>query len=210
VGVQERKEKVRSVKREEIIDAAERVFFAKGFLGATMDDMAKEAEYTKRTIYAYFDSKDELYNTVVLRAFQALTTAMISALSQVRLNSGSDKVVQIGQAYFNFALEQPAYFRIIHQFEQPATVKEGSLAEACCIEGRKSFDLLISALKEGIADGSVRADLNVMQTAFLLNAGLVGTIEMIHFKRNWLDEYGESPEELSKTMFSWMTRMIEK
>lgn len=191
------------------MDAAEQVFFDKGFLGATMDDVAKEAEYTKRTIYAYFDSKDELYTTVALRAFQALTAVIINALSQNSSENGAEKVVHIGQTYLNFALEQPGYFRIIHQFEQPGTMEKGTLTEACCIEGRRSFDLLISALKEGISDGSIRADLNVIETAFLLNAGLVGCIEMIHYKRNWLDEYGEKPEELSEAMFGWMIRLIK-
>ena len=52
---------VKMIKRNDIILAAEKVFFKKGYLNATMDDVTKEAGFSKRTIYKYFNSKEQLY-----------------------------------------------------------------------------------------------------------------------------------------------------
>ncbi len=55
-----------SAKRRDIIDGARRVFFDKGFDGASMDEVARAASVSKATIYVYFDSKEELFEALVL------------------------------------------------------------------------------------------------------------------------------------------------
>ncbi|QIB35376.1 TetR/AcrR family transcriptional regulator [Ancylobacter pratisalsi] len=52
-------------KRREIIDGARRVFFDKGFDGASMDEVARVAGVSKATIYVYFDSKEDLFAALV-------------------------------------------------------------------------------------------------------------------------------------------------
>lgn len=54
-----------SAKRRDIIDGARRVFFEKGFDGASMDEVAKAASVSKATIYVYFSSKEELFEALV-------------------------------------------------------------------------------------------------------------------------------------------------
>jgi AcrR family transcriptional regulator len=48
------------VRREQILDAAARVFTDKGTSAATVDDIAAVAGVAKGTIYPYFDSKEQL------------------------------------------------------------------------------------------------------------------------------------------------------
>ena len=72
MGIQERKERERERRRQQIIVAAKRVFSAKGFNKATMEDIAKEAELSPGTIYLYFKNKDELYASLSLRILQYL------------------------------------------------------------------------------------------------------------------------------------------
>lgn len=52
-------------KRREIIDGARRVFFDKGFDGASMDEIARASGVSKATIYVYFDSKEALFQSLV-------------------------------------------------------------------------------------------------------------------------------------------------
>jgi AcrR family transcriptional regulator len=47
-------------KKGEILDAATRVFAAKGFSSATTKDIANEADIGESTLYNYFDSKREI------------------------------------------------------------------------------------------------------------------------------------------------------
>jgi AcrR family transcriptional regulator len=46
--------------REAIIDAAERVIARNGFRKMTMEDLAREAGVSKRTVYMYFKSKEDV------------------------------------------------------------------------------------------------------------------------------------------------------
>ena len=47
--------------REELLAAARTVFLRRGFHGATLDEIADEAGYTKGAVYSNFVGKDDLY-----------------------------------------------------------------------------------------------------------------------------------------------------
>jgi AcrR family transcriptional regulator len=72
MGIQERKEREKERRRQQIIVAAKRVFSDKGFTKATMEDIATEAELSPGTLYLYFKNKDELYVSLSLRILQYL------------------------------------------------------------------------------------------------------------------------------------------
>ncbi|MFO7497199.1 MAG: TetR/AcrR family transcriptional regulator [Desulfobacterales bacterium] len=72
MGIQERKERERERRRQQIIVAAKRVFSDKGFSRATMEDIAKEAELSPGTLYLYFKNKDELYASLSIRILHYL------------------------------------------------------------------------------------------------------------------------------------------
>lgn len=52
-----------------LIDAAERVFSAKGFAAATADDIAAEAGVARSAIWRHFDDKSDLFGAAVLQPF---------------------------------------------------------------------------------------------------------------------------------------------
>jgi AcrR family transcriptional regulator len=67
MGIQERKEREKERRKQQIIVAAKRVFSKKGFNKATMEDIAKESELSPGTLYLYFKNKEELYASLSLR-----------------------------------------------------------------------------------------------------------------------------------------------
>ena len=60
-----RREKERLAHRAAILDAAERIFAAKGFPGATIAEIAREAEFAVGSIYNFFPGKRELAEAVM-------------------------------------------------------------------------------------------------------------------------------------------------
>jgi AcrR family transcriptional regulator len=72
MGIQERKERERERRRQQIMVAAKNVFFKKGLARSTMEDIAREAELSSGTLYLYFKNKDELYASLSLRILQYL------------------------------------------------------------------------------------------------------------------------------------------
>ncbi len=67
-----RKDRERQTRERAIIDAAERIFCSRGFEEASMDEIAASAEFTKRTVYQYFTSKEDLYFAVVLKGYRQM------------------------------------------------------------------------------------------------------------------------------------------
>lgn len=57
--------------RQRILDAALAEFAAKGLAGARVDEIAERAGANKRMLYAYFGNKDDLWLTVLERAYAA-------------------------------------------------------------------------------------------------------------------------------------------
>ena len=82
-----KKEKRKNNNKNEIVDAAERLFFSKGYDNSTMDEIAKEAGYTKRTLYSYFTSKEEIYEKIVERGYIILNNLFLEALDENKESS---------------------------------------------------------------------------------------------------------------------------
>lgn len=56
-------------KRRQIMEGARAVFLAGGFDGASMNDIARTAGVSKGTLYAYFESKDALFEAIIRNEF---------------------------------------------------------------------------------------------------------------------------------------------
>ena len=54
-------------KRQQILDGAKRCFLAQGFDGASMNDIVRAAGVSKGTVYAYFPSKEKLFEALIFR-----------------------------------------------------------------------------------------------------------------------------------------------
>lgn len=73
------------VRKQEIIDAAMRVFAEKGYEAASMKDIAGAADVVAGLCYHYFHSKQELYETAVTQYAQECSEAFISVFKQTHL-----------------------------------------------------------------------------------------------------------------------------
>jgi len=68
-----RREREKAAHRQEILDAAIKVFAEKGFHEATLDEVAQEAEFSKGTLYLYFSNKEDLLSTIVSDSLEKWT-----------------------------------------------------------------------------------------------------------------------------------------
>ena len=82
MGIQERKERERERRRQQIMVAAKRIFSEKGFSKTTMEDIAQQAELSPGTLYLYFKNKDELYASLSLRILQYLQIRLDNVLAE--------------------------------------------------------------------------------------------------------------------------------
>ena len=162
-----------------MIAAAEKLFTQYGFEQVTMDAVAKEAEFTKRTLYQYFPSKEDLFFAVVLRGFQQMS-AYTEAASE-RETSGFGKLRMVARAYYQFYKDYPGTFRLMAYV---GYVKSKGGTRSPKREEWMKFDDNIfhgfaKLIESGKADGSIRTDLDAAQTAYALAFLMTGFLNML-------------------------------
>lgn len=210
MGIAERKEREKQRRREEILNAAEKVFFSKGIKHATMDDVAKEAELSKGTLYLYFKSKEQIYLAINLRGLAILDEMFEKAV--LKYEKGIEKIRAIGRAYYRFYKEYPDYFNAFLYYEShEMNLKDkDSVAIECDTTGHKALDVVVEALKTGIADGTVRPDLDAFKTAIILWGCLTGVIQIFSMKGDHLrEEHGLKEEEIVEYSFVLIGHALE-
>ena len=82
MGTQERREREASQRREVILASAKRVFWQKGYQGATMPEIAAKAELAPGTLYLYFASKGALYAEILAGGYDLLRQRLARALAE--------------------------------------------------------------------------------------------------------------------------------
>jgi AcrR family transcriptional regulator len=191
MGVAERRERDKRRRYNEILDAAEKVFFKKGLRNSTMDEVAEAAELSKGTIYLYFKSKELLYMGINLRALEILRNRFSEAVRQAE--NGIGKVQEIGKAYIQYANEYPDYFNAMAYYESMDSrllggIFDDPLTERCHDVGMSVLQILADCLREGMSDGSIRSDIEPMRTAILLWAQSNGLILLLKSKADHFRE----------------------
>jgi AcrR family transcriptional regulator len=60
-----RKEREKLARQQEMLKAARELFIKKGYHETTLDDIARQSEFGKGTIYNYFSSKEDLFFSII-------------------------------------------------------------------------------------------------------------------------------------------------
>lgn len=114
MAIQERKQREKQQRRESIIDAAEILFFKKGYDNVTMKDIADEVELNRATIYLYFENKEALCFAVILKGMRILN-GMIK--KNVRRTTARRMINAVGSTYYMFFQMHPQYFNVYNYFQ---------------------------------------------------------------------------------------------
>ncbi|UZR93809.1 TetR/AcrR family transcriptional regulator [Chondrinema litorale] len=204
MGIKERRERERIRRNNEIVDAAEKVISKKGMQNTTMDDIAKEAELGKATIYGYYKSKEEILLEINKRAFNKLGEMFSSIYDDYE--TGLEKLNGIGRTYIQFAKDYPNYYQFISLFELGFTEKDPIESS---LNGQRCDNILINAIKDGQTDGSVRKDLKPEIVAKLLWSMTTGVMQLYKVKGDVLKEYkGIDEKELFEHYFLFLRNGI--
>lgn len=105
-----RKEREFARHRVEILDAAEEIFSEKGYISATMEEIAAKAEFAVGTLYKFFDNKANLYRETIVSRMRIMEHRVYDIL-----DSRNDPVTKLHR-YFQIRMdifwENPRFFRI--------------------------------------------------------------------------------------------------
>jgi AcrR family transcriptional regulator len=154
MGIEERKEREKRMRRQQIMDAAKKVFASKGFGGATVENITDEAELSPATLYLYFKNKDELFASLNLGMLEALIAKVENVRDQKNLSS-EKKIDELEKALYEVYLTDPLNVVNVLRFQSKERLRNLSPELASQIRDytQKYMKAIAEIFENGVQDG---------------------------------------------------------
>jgi TetR/AcrR family transcriptional regulator len=151
-----RKEREYQIRRGEILQAAAKLFGTKGYHATTMNEIAKEAEFSTGSLYNFFNNKEELYFSLLYEKVEELE----GFLKGVKEMSGTararfERMVEIILDYFEKEKDFFKVFAVYRDSFFEATLR-GDFAQQIRTKFITFIEDLASVAEEGISGGEFR------------------------------------------------------
>jgi AcrR family transcriptional regulator len=180
--------------RRAILDAATEEFIAKGFAGASVNEIADRANVNKRMLYHYFGKKDELYVAVLERVYFSLRSAQTQKLKVSDLSP-----VQAIEALIKFTwkyyIEHPEFLNLmmIENMQQGRYALQSERISGATVPLR---ELMQEVVKRGQDEGVFREDVDSFQLYLTIGALGATHIATRHTLSGLVGEDLTTPEQL--------------
>ena len=209
MGRENKKEAVAALHREKIMKAAETLFSQKGFEQTTIEDISKMSEYSRRTIYAYYESKDDILNHIIEKGLILLKSEIENAVQK-----NDDFISQykaICMAMVRYKNECP------HSSENIYKAKTDNLSFAdlsdagkhILVLGTEINDLLADFIENGKKKGIIRQEIITGLTVYILWAGMTSFIDLVQTKGKFIySQFSISESELFDYGFNQLINSI--
>lgn len=147
-------------KKAKIIEAARILFTEYGYKKVSMDEIAKQANVTKRTIYHYFKDKNELFQYFVSEELETMKKVFEAASEEDK--PISEKIINGLQKVLKFR-EEGALIKSIIKEEKLTGIKSDFISQY----DSEIIAYIEEKINKGINEGNIRK-CNANLTAFII------------------------------------------
>ena len=192
---QNKKESVAALHKENILSAAEKLFLEKGVASTTIDDISKLSEYSRRTIYVYYESKEDILYHIILKGLTILKDDLVVVLKQQK-----DFIKQywaICNAMEKYQANSPQSANSINQMKS-GDIDFNSIPQVILQifeSGTDINNLLADYVEQGKKQGIVRSDIEPMKTVYVMWGSITSLLSLVQNKGEFLEkEFSASKE----------------
>jgi AcrR family transcriptional regulator len=203
---EEKKKALAEFHRSTIQAAAENLFLENGVEATSLDEIARNAGYSKATLYAYFKSKADIWNKILLSAMKILKANVEDSISS---NSGAtEKYFALCDALVSFSDEYPLYFESLLGM---IPLEDDEVSRQIFKVGEEITDTVGYLIKQGVTEGAVRSDVKFPDITIMFWACISGMIRMSNQKEIYFSEKtGYEKKEFLRYGFEALLRSITK
>lgn len=150
--------------RQRILDAATEVFGTVGFQKATIQDIVALAGVSRPLFYRRFEDKKEVFQVVVDHLITEWNETLVDEVSRVR--GGTQEALRVlHEASLAYSRTRPLLHLVLTRDTQLLLETESDVID----RGARALRHLIEEiLRQGVADGEVRSDLEIQHMSDLL------------------------------------------
>lgn len=201
-----RREREKALHRQQIMDAAIKVFAEKGFHAATLEEIAQEAEFSKGALYLYFSNKEDLMYSILEDAFKVWSVFFKDIITGERkfreeitdmFNSVAEEIFKKPHLFALLSLQHAGFFKSISEEKRNEFIKKN-------IQFQSNFEI---RLKKAIENGEVRK-IPVEGITGMINGSLFSLIQN-RWNCQTLDELKNAIEVFIDTLFNGIGKKKE-
>jgi AcrR family transcriptional regulator len=115
MGIVERRERLRTQVRSDIIKTAKEIAREDGWTAVSIRKIAEVIEYSPPILYEYFESKDKLLEAVRVEGFDFLQAEYLKIKGH--FGNPQKQLAEVAQAIWNFAVKNPEVFQVMFNLE---------------------------------------------------------------------------------------------
>lgn len=172
MGSRERIARERQARTNLLLESAERLFVEKGFHDTSINDIAEDADFSRTSVYQYFNNKEEIYLCILERYTDLLTRRVLDATA--RASGVPEKIRAFVEGIRGVAREKPNFFQLFfiqrHQLEPRLSAELKNQLNA---RRRELENVFRDFYRQGIEKGEVR-DIGVKDASNLFFAQVTG------------------------------------
>lgn len=187
--------------QRKLLDAAIRLFSARGYHGVAVDQIVNAARVNKRMVYHYFGSKEGIYQAAFKEVYSRIGSAEFHAVERGR--SPREKLTRLLESYFEFLVANPEFTQLL-QWENAD--KGRNIGKQDHFLSKNTFmERFREIIQEGIATGEFR--LNIDVTHLLIH--FIGLCFIYHSNRYSLSQSLEIDLGDSKVRTAGLSQVLE-
>lgn len=205
------KKTIREANYKEIIESFESLLFENDneIEKVSMNDVASRADFTKRTLYKYFDGKNELLFEVMIRGYHTMHQYLDNAKTG---GSNTLELRTVAQAFYQFSKDHPHYFHLIMDYNTRQSDFENPSERVmeCYKLGQATMEYIVTAIQNGVSQGVFRQDLNILEATLQTWAFAVGVLNTMSLKLDYVHEYYKiDRDEFVTNAFEQIINMLQ-
>ena len=213
MGRENKKEAVAALHRQQILKAAEKLFTEKGFGQTTIGDISEASAYSRRTIYAYYESKEDILHHIVAAGLGQLEEDLTAVLN--RDDSFENRFLEICRAMQRYYCQCP---QSAGQVARGKTAGLQDNADQLTPVLRRILQLgseingmLADFLNQGKQEGTVRSDIKEEPSVYILWSSISGLLTLTQTKGAFLTgSLGMTEEQFLEYGFRQTLRSIQE
>lgn len=183
-----KKESVAALHRKAILEASEKLFIEKGFGETTISDISAASGYSRRTIYAYYLSKEDILHHIIVQGLSSLNNDI-----KIGMAESGDFI----KRYRSICSAMKKYYEDCPlSAESVITAETGKIAPEAPTPavrdilklGDEINDLLSRFIQDGKTSGAVRSDVEPMPTVYILWSSISSLLTLTGTKGRFLTQ----------------------
>jgi|AGTN01.2.fsa_nt_gi Transcriptional regulator len=200
------KEREKEQRRNDILDAAMKLFYAKGYDEVSMSDIAAKVGIKKPTLYLYFKNKESLFFAIVARAARVRNPLVRAEISKCK--TGDEKLKAAARVSTEIYVKHPEYSWADYFFRSGRFDLENTENEdikAILDLQWEMFEILRDIVRFGMEDGTYVPGADPLSMALWMNMVAENTYNLRPDYKYMLERGGVRMDEFAADV-DYLTR----